>query len=108
MMRIRWPAALAAMAFLVAPVSAQETRIGFVYVSPIGSAGWTYQHELGRQHIEKVFPGKVETSFVESVPEGADAERVIRQLAAGGHNIVFTTSFGYMDPTIKVAPSFPK
>ncbi len=99
--------ALAALAITAAPAAAQELRIGFVYVSPIGSAGWTYQHELGRQHIEKTFAGKVKTSFVESVPEGADAERVIRQLATG-HSIVFTTSFGYGDPTVKVAPAFPK
>jgi simple sugar transport system substrate-binding protein len=107
-MRIRLAAAAAALALLATPGTAQETRIGFVYVSPIGSAGWTYQHDLGRQHLEKVFAGKVKTSFVESVPEGADAERVIRQLAAGGNQIVFTTSFGYMDPTVKVAPAFPK
>jgi basic membrane protein A and related proteins len=91
-----------------APASAQELKIGFVYVSPIGSAGWTYQHELGRQHIEKSFAGKVKTTFVESVPEGQDAERVIRQLAASGHTLIFTTSFGYMDPTIKIAAQFPK
>ncbi len=100
-------AAIAALLLASEPAAAQELKIGFVYVSPIGSAGWTYQHELGRQHIEKTFAGKVKTSFVESVPEGADAERVIRQLATG-HNIVFTTSFGYMDPTVKVATGFPK
>jgi simple sugar transport system substrate-binding protein len=100
--------ALAALALFAAPAAAQEVKIGFVYVSPVGSAGWTYQHDLGRQHIEKHFAGKVKTSFVESVPEGADAERVIRQLATAGNQIIFTTSFGYMDPTNKVAPTFPK
>src|SRR5262249_48332468 len=103
--------ALAALAIAAAPLAvpaaAQELKIGFVYVSPIGSAGWTYQHELGRQHLEKTFAGKVKTTFVESVPEGADAERVIRRLAQEGNKLIFTTSFGYMDPTIKVAASFP-
>ncbi len=101
-------AALAAATALAAtPAAAQELKIGFVYVSPIGSAGWTYQHELGRQHLEKTFAGKVKTTYVESVPEGADAERVIRRLAQEGNKLVFTTSFGYMDPTVKVARAFP-
>jgi simple sugar transport system substrate-binding protein len=102
------PALALAAALLAPPLAAQEPlKIGFVYVSPIGSAGWTYQHELGRRHLEKSFAGKVTTTYVESVPEGADAERVIRRLAQDGAKLVFTTSFGYMDPTIKVAPSFP-
>ena len=111
-MKLRIASALAALAIatapLAAPAAAQELKIGFVYVSPIGSAGWTYQHELARQHIEKTFAGKVKTTYVESVPEGADAERVIRRLAQEGNKLVFTTSFGYMDPTIKVARAFPK
>ncbi len=82
-------------------------KIGFVYVSPIGDAGWTYQHELGRQAIIAEFGDRIDTSYVESVPEGADAERVIRQLAADGNTLIFTTSFGYMNPTIKVARQFP-
>lgn len=98
---------VAALAALAAPAQAQELKIGFVYVSPIGSAGWTYQHELARQHIEKTFTGKVKTTYVESVPEGADAERVIRRLAQEGNKLIFTTSFGYMDPTVKVARAFP-
>ena len=101
--------ALAATPFAAAPLAAQEPlKIGFVYVSPIGSAGWTYQHELGRQYLEKIFAGKVKTTYVESVPEGADAERVIRRLAQEGNKLIFTTSFGYMDPTVKVARAFPK
>ena len=101
--------AAAALAAIVGLASAQEAlKIGFVYVSPVGSAGWTYQHDLGRQHIEKTYAGKIKTSFVESVPEGADAERVIRRLAQEGNRLIFTTSFGYMDPTVKVAKTFPK
>jgi len=107
MKTLRFVTAAAALAIVAAPAMAQELKIGFVYVSPIGSAGWTYQHELGRQHLEKTFAGKVKTTYVESVPEGADAERVIRRLAQEGNKLVFTTSFGYMDPTVKVARAFP-
>jgi len=82
-------------------------KIGFVYVSPVGDAGWTYQHDLGRRAIERAFGDRVKTSYVESVPEGADATRVIRGLAASGHKLIFTTSFGFMNPTIKVAGEFP-
>lgn len=88
--------------------AADPLKIGFVYVSPIGTAGWTYQHELGRRHIDKVYGDKIKTTYVEKVPEGADAERVIRQLAQGGNTLIFTTSFGYMDPTIKVARRYTK
>ena len=83
-------------------------KIGFVYVSPIGDAGWTFQHDVGRKEMEKALGGKVATKYVESVPEGADAERVIRELAQSGHDLIFTTSFGYMNPTLKVAQAFPK
>ncbi len=84
---------------------AVETNVGFVYVGPVGDHGWTYRHDVGRQAIEKELG--VKTTFVESVPEGADAERVIRKLATSGHDIIFTTSFGYMNPTAKVAKQFP-
>ena len=60
------------------------TQVGFVYVSPVGDAGWTYQHDQGRKEMEKAMAGKVKTNFVENVPEGADAERVIRQMITGG------------------------
>ena len=83
-------------------------KIGFVYVSPIGDAGWTYQHDLGRRAVEAAFGDRVQTKYVESVPDGADAERVIRDFASSGHQLVFTTSFGYMNPTLKVAKQFPK
>ena len=76
-------------------------------MSPIGDAGWTFQHDTGRKEMEKALGAKVTTKYIESVPEGADAERVIRELAQTGHNLIFTTSFGYMNPTIKVAQAFP-
>ncbi len=102
--------AVAALAALGGrPALAQEPlKVGFVYVSPIGDAGWTFQHDLGRKELEAALGDKVKTSYVESVPEGADAERVIREFAASGHQLIFTTSFGYMNPTVKVAKQFPK
>ena len=106
----RIAAGLVAGAALVlgAAVGAQEPlKIGFVYVSPVGDAGWTYQHDLGRKEMEKALGAKVQTKVVDNVPEGADAERVIREFAAGGNKLVFTTSFGYMNPTEKVAKQFP-
>ena len=87
--------------------AADPLKVGFVYIGPVGDHGWTYQHNEGRLAVEQAFGDKVQTTFVEFVPEGQDAERVIRQLAADGHGLIFTTSFGYMNPTIKVAQSFP-
>jgi len=81
-----------------------EFKAGFIYVGPVGDHGWSYQHHEGRNAVEAA---GIKTTYVESVPEGADAERVIRQLASSGHGIIFTTSFGYMDPTNKVAKDFP-
>jgi simple sugar transport system substrate-binding protein len=95
----------AVMMFVGSAVNAEEVKVGFVYVGPVGDHGWTYRHDKGRQAVENELG--VETTFVESVPEGADAERVIRKLATSGHNIIFTTSFGYMNPTNKVAKQFP-
>ncbi|MBL8473933.1 MAG: BMP family ABC transporter substrate-binding protein [Rhodocyclaceae bacterium] len=83
--------------------AADPMKVGFVYVSPIGDAGWTYQHDLGRRQMEKALGGKVATKFVENVPEGADAERVIRELATSGHKLIFATSFGYMNYMEKVS-----
>ena len=85
----------------------EPLKVAFVYVGPVGDAGWTYAHDQGRQALGKAFGSKVKTTFVESVPEGADAERVVRQLAADGNKVIFTTSFGYMNATVKVAQSFP-
>lgn len=88
-------------------LSAQVTKVGFVYVGPIGDHGWSYRHHIGLQAIEKAFGDDVKTSYLENVAEGADAVRVIRQLAASGHNLIFTTSFGFMNPTVTVAKAFP-
>lgn len=84
-----------------------KTKACFVYVGPIGDFGWSYQHDQGRLAVEAEFGDKVETAYLESVPEGADAERAIERFARSGCNIIFTTSFGYMDPTNKVAAKFP-
>lgn len=86
---------------------AEKTKVGFVYVGPIGDGGWTYEHDKGRLAVEAEFGDDVETVFVESVPEGPDAERVMTQMALQGADLIFTTSFGYMDPTINVAAKFP-
>lgn len=87
--------------------ASEPLKIGFVYVSPVGDAGWTYRHDQGRRALEAEFGDKIQTKFIENVPEGAEAERVIRELAASGHKLIFTTSFGYMNPTLKVAKAFP-
>ncbi|MBK5924704.1 BMP family ABC transporter substrate-binding protein [Rhodovulum sulfidophilum] len=84
-----------------------KTKIGFVFVGPIGDGGWTYEHNQGRLAVEREFGDKIETVYQESVPEGADAERVLTQMALSGAKLIFTTSFGYMDPTINVARKFP-
>ncbi len=101
--------ASAAMALgLASGAMAQDkTKVGFVYVGPVGDGGWTYEHNKGRLAVEEEFGDKVETVFVESVPEGPDAERVMTQMALEGADLIFTTSFGYMDPTINVAKKFP-
>ncbi|MGE0802087.1 MAG: BMP family ABC transporter substrate-binding protein, partial [Lautropia sp.] len=110
--RLHAAAILAAASALLlaagAPLAQQPLKIGFVYVSPIGDAGWTFQHDEGRKQMEKALGAKVQTRFVESVAEGADSERVIREFAASGSQLVFATSFGYMNPTLKVAKQFPK
>ena len=115
---LRWlPRSLAGLAaaalatgFLLAapPATADEPlKVGFVYVGPISDHGWTYRHDVGRRAVAAAFPGRVETSYVESVAYGADAERVIARLAAEGHGLVFTTSFGFMNPTIEAAARYP-
>lgn len=82
------------------------TNVAFVYVGPIGDGGWTFAHNQGREYIE-ANGNNVHTAYLESIPEGADAERVIRSLARQGFDVIFTTSFGYMDPTGTVAEEFP-
>lgn len=106
---MQWVVAVCLAVGLALPVSAVEDplRIGFVYVSPIGDAGWTFQHNLGRLQLEEEFGDRVQTRFVENVTEGADAERVIREFAASGHDAVFATSFGYMNFVERVARQFP-
>lgn len=84
-----------------------KTKIGFIYVGPIGDHGWSYQHNQGRLAIEAEFGDKVETTYVENVSEGPDAERAIERLARDGYDMIFTTSFGFMNPTIKVASKYP-
>lgn len=86
---------------------ADPLKIGFVYVGPTGDAGWTYAHDNGRKYVEDQLGALVDTTYVESVAEGADSERVINQLAKSGNKLIFTTSFGYMNPTLKVAKNFP-
>jgi basic membrane protein A and related proteins len=102
----------AAAALLLAGVSgdaaaADKLKVGFIYLGPVGDLGWTYQHELARQALVKEFGDKIETTFLENVPEGPDAERAIEQLVRAGNKLIFTTSFGYMDPTLKVAKKYP-
>jgi len=82
-------------------------KAGFVYVAPLTEAGWVHQHEMGRQAVDAALGKQVQTTFVENVAEGPDAERVIRDLARQGNKLIFTPSFGYMEPTLKVAAEFP-
>ena len=98
----------AALALVSGAQAADPVKAGFIYVSPVGDAGWTYQHDVGRKEMEKALAGKVTTKFVENVPEGADAERVIRELAQSGNQVIFATSFGYMNYMEKVSKQFPK
>jgi simple sugar transport system substrate-binding protein len=96
------------LALAAAPASAQEKlKAAWVYVGPVGDFGYSYQHDVGRKAVEKAFGDKVQTSFVENVPEGPDAERAIERLARDGNKIIFTTSFGFMDATVKVAKKYP-
>jgi simple sugar transport system substrate-binding protein len=101
-------AVMAITATCVTASAADKLKVGFIYLGPIGDLGWTYMHELGRQAMVKELGDKVETTYLENVSEGPDAERSIVQLARTGHQLIFTTSFGYMDPTLKVAKQFPK
>jgi basic membrane protein A and related proteins len=96
----------AGVALCASTASAKDMNVGFVYVSPIGDAGWSYAHDVGRQAIDKM--DGVKTSYVEAVAEGPDSERVMLNMARKGYDIIFATSFGYMDPMLKVAKQFPK
>lgn len=108
-------AATLVAACFISPVFSQQVappkaplKVAFVYVAPLTEAGWVHQHEEGRQAVQAALGRQVSTSFVEDVAEGADAERVIRDLAKQGNQLIFTPSFGYMEPTLKVAKEFPQ
>ena len=96
-------AAVATGASVIEAPAQSKLKVGFVYLGPVGDFGWTYQHELGRQAVVKALGDKIDTTYLENVNEGPDSERSIEQLARAGHKLIFTTSFGYMDPTVKVA-----
>lgn len=98
--------ALLGVGLCVTQVAAEDMNIGFVYVSPIGDAGWSYAHDQGRLELEKM--DGVTTSYVEAVAEGPDSERVMLNMARKGYDVIFATSFGYMDPMLKVAKQFPE
>ncbi len=106
--------AVLSLLLLTLLAKAQEPlKVAFVYISPVANAGWVFQHDLGRRAIEETFNKAnktplVKTTFVENVSEGPDAERVIRDLAKSGHQLIFTPSFGYMEPTMQVAKEFPQ
>ncbi|MCF3932206.1 BMP family ABC transporter substrate-binding protein [Acuticoccus sp. M5D2P5] len=104
----RLATSLAVLLLAAGTAAAQDkTKACFIYVGPIGDFGWSYQHEQGRLQVEEELGDQVETAYLESVPEGADAERAIERFARSGCDIIFTTSFGYMDATNKVAGRFP-
>ena len=96
-----------ALGLATSAMADDKTKVGFVYVGPVGDGGWTYEHNEGRLAVEEAFGDKVETVYVENVAEGPDSERVMTQMALDGADLIFTTSFGYMDPTINVAKKFP-
>ncbi|WP_420961787.1 BMP family ABC transporter substrate-binding protein [Brucella sp. IR073] len=100
-------AAAASVAFAGAAHAEDKLKVGFIYIGPPGDFGWTYQHDQGRKALEAALGDKIETTYLENVPEGSDAERSIERLARSGAKLIFTTSFGYMDATIKVAKKFP-
>jgi basic membrane protein A and related proteins len=104
-------ALLAAAAFITTPTQAQKTeplKVGFLYVAPLTDAGWVHQHDEARKAVQAAFGDRVKTGYVENVPEGPDAERVLRDLVAQGDKLIFTPSFGYMEPTLKVAKDHPE
>ncbi len=85
----------------------EPLKIAFVYIDSVGDAGWTFSHDTARKALEAEFGDKIQTSIVDKVPEGADAERVVRDLATQGNGLIIGTSFGYMEPMMKVAKEFP-
>ena len=91
----------------IGSANADPKKIGFIYIGPPGDHGWTYIHDQGRQYMESQLGDAVSSTYIENVPENADAVRAIRKLAASGHDLIFTTSFNYMDQTLEVAKEFP-
>ena len=89
-----------------APAVAEPLKVAFAYVGPVGDGGWSFAHDTARKKIQEEFGDKIVTSYVESVPEGPDAERVLRDLASQGNKLIFGTTFGYMDTLQKIAPDF--
>ncbi|MDE1948699.1 MAG: BMP family ABC transporter substrate-binding protein [Burkholderiales bacterium] len=100
-------AASAAPAAASAPAKPEPLKVAFAYVGPVGDGGWTFAHDNARKAVQKEFGDKIVTSFVEKVPEGADAERVFRDMASQGNKLIFGTTFGYMEPMLKVAADLP-
>ncbi|MCY4209161.1 MAG: BMP family ABC transporter substrate-binding protein [Roseovarius sp.] len=96
-----------ALSLALPSLADEKLKVGFIYVGPIGDGGWTYEHDIGRLAVEDHFGDRVETIYKESVDEGADSERSITQMALEGADLIFTTSFGYMDATLNVAKKFP-
>jgi len=108
MLRTTLGACLGALLLLAAPARAEDKlKVGFVYVGPVADYGYSFQHDLSRKALAEALPDKVETTYLENVPE-ADSERAIEKLARSGMGLIFTTSFGFMEPTLKVARKFPK
>ena len=97
------PAAASAPASAAAAAKAEPLKVAFIYIGPVGDGGWTFAHDNGRKAVEKHFGDKVVTTFVEKVPESADAERVFRDVASQGNKLIFGTTFGYMEPMLKTA-----
>ena len=100
-------AALVIGAALSGAGAQEKLKVGFIYVGPIGDMGWSYQHEIGRRALVEAYKDKIDTSYLENVNEGPDAERSIEQLVRTGHKLIYTTSFGFMDATAKVAKKYP-
>ncbi|MEA2871377.1 MAG: basic rane protein, partial [Hyphomicrobiales bacterium] len=92
---------------VIGATAQEKLKVGFIYVGPIGDMGWSYQHEVGRKAIEEAYKGKIDTTYLENVNEGPDAERSIEQLVRAGNKLIYTTSFGFMDATAKVAKKYP-
>ena len=101
------PAAAAQPSASAPPAAAEPLKIAFAYIGPVGDGGWTYAHDQARKKLEAEFGNKIQTTYVESVPEGADAERVLRDLVVQGHKLIFGTTFGYMDVMQKLGEEFP-